>query len=473
MNKPSLHVILVLLVLLPVLAGPVPAAGYSDPQNRFSLDTPKDWKIRTHEDGIRKAVMEALGGVPSVTILARDVPATETLETQPSQYERIAGSVGADIIVVKMSEESVELAGHPALQRMYAVMGLRGKRARILATFVKVGPLSLTIAATAGKQGFSRNASLVRKSLQTLRFSSSLTKAGRIPPSAEQSASPDEAKRQAIQDVRRKAYQAFHEEMPDRPEGQERLRLSYRVRPGNEFRVHMVMAGRMVAGTPGRDEEAVSENALKYELESVQSVLSADEPGTFRVRFTTRPETVAMLVDGVQQDAGRTVFPDMTVRMTRQGEIFGLDDRARRHGVSADAGRLALMGVRNFFPRFPDREVSIGDRWDLLPSPAENGVEGFVRFIGIQEVQGQRCAVLHVHSRLPMTLPGDLEQGFGREGVRFEGWVETDMTQWFALDMGWPIMGDGQSVYETSLMKDGETVSRTTFHFDVNFEIPL
>ena len=485
-NRYGLHVIHVFLALFLVLSCPVLAAGYSDPQNRFSLETPRDWQVRTHEDGVPEAVLEALAGHPSLTILSKEVADAETLAMQPANYERIVGAMDEDIIVVKMNEESVEIAGHPAVQRTYVVIGQRGTRARIFATYIKVGSLSLSITATASERGFSRIEPLFSGSLQTLRFSSSLTEAGGVPPSpAKSRSSARAAERQEIEEafrqgaisreeyVRRKARLAFDEATPESPETQESHQLAYRVQPGNEFTTHIVMAGRMVTEDLGQGGGAGSENALKYELESVQSVLPADKPDTFITRITTKPENVVILVDGIRQDAGLGAFPETAIEMTRQGDIIGLDDRAQRHEASAEGGLLTLMGVRNSFPRLPDRAVRVGERWDLLPSHAEEGFEGSVHFIGLQNVQGLQCAVLHVHSRLPLTLPRELAEGFAREGVDFQGWIETDMEQCFALDMGWPIRGEGHTAYDTKSIKDGETVSHTTFHLDVSFEVPL
>lgn len=283
--------------------------------------------------------------------------------------------------------------------------------------------------------------------------------------------SPAEAPARETEGARRSTSVAVQEERLERAERHEGIVLGYHVRPGDEFRARIVMAGRMFTELPGQEEAAASENAFEYELESFQTVHPGDEPGTFVTRIVTVPVRSVMFVDGVPQDVEPAVFPEMTIGMTRKGDVVGFNELVQER-MGATNGRAAgFMGIRNSFPRLPDREVRIGDRWPLLRSPAEEGSDGFVEFVELREEHGVECAVLHVSSMVPVTLPRDLEERLAHDGVHVSGTLETDSTQCFALDMGWPIQGEGRSVHETTLVQDGETVSHTALHLEIGFEV--
>ena len=155
------------MLILIVLCQP-PVAGYTDLQQRFSLEPPKGWQVQMDKSGV--ATFMAPDGVTALIIFPKRVSESTTLDTLPLAYERLLKEAQPGVSVELLEGMSFEIAGQPALQRVYAIKRGPGERARAMVTFIKVGKLSLTLAATTSEKEFAEYKQVFLKSLQTLRF---------------------------------------------------------------------------------------------------------------------------------------------------------------------------------------------------------------------------------------------------------------------------------------------------------------
>lgn len=145
-------------------------AEYVDPQQRFSLEPPEGWQVQTDRSGV--ATFTAPDGVTSLVIFPSEVSESENLDSLPPAYEQLLREVQPGVSLKMLKGTRVEIAGRMGLQREYRIEREDGKVARAMVTFVKVGRLSLTLAAAANEVEFAKFKPVILKSLQTLRFPS-------------------------------------------------------------------------------------------------------------------------------------------------------------------------------------------------------------------------------------------------------------------------------------------------------------
>jgi hypothetical protein len=122
------------------------------------------------EDSSGVASFTSPDGITSLIILPTKLSQTETLDTIPSVYEQLLKESQAGISVEIARQKRVEIAGQPALQRWYIVERDEGGSFRAMAAFIKIGQLSLTIAAIASETGFAEVEPVLQACLRTLRF---------------------------------------------------------------------------------------------------------------------------------------------------------------------------------------------------------------------------------------------------------------------------------------------------------------
>ena len=159
-----------LVVILFVMCQPL-LAEYMDPEQRFSLKPPEGWQVRALEDESGIAVFKAPDGVTSFMVLPLVAPESATLDDMPSKYEQLLKDAQPEISLKVLEETRVEISGQLALQREYIIERGAGERARMMATFIKMGDLSLTLAGTTlGEREFAKFKPVFQECIQTLRF---------------------------------------------------------------------------------------------------------------------------------------------------------------------------------------------------------------------------------------------------------------------------------------------------------------
>ena len=156
------------VLFLLVLCQPL-LAEYTDPQGRFSMQPPDGWQARTLDDESGIVVFKEPDGVTSLMVLPV-VAESATLEGMPSEYEQLMKEAQPGVTLKVLEETRVAISGQQALRREYVIERGVGERAKTMATFIKLGNLSLTLAGTCGEEEFAKFKPVFSKSMQSLRF---------------------------------------------------------------------------------------------------------------------------------------------------------------------------------------------------------------------------------------------------------------------------------------------------------------
>ena len=181
MQKGTINIRIFSIVFLTLLLlGQSALAAYNDPQERFSLEPPEGWKV---QGGTGLAVFTDPDGATSLIVLPGEFSESTTLNEISSVYEKILKEARPDTAVEVVKETKIEIAGHPALQKEYALKGERGKSGRILAAFVKKGTLSITFAATVSEAEYGDVKPVLQSFFQSLRFPKAVSEAIILTPS--------------------------------------------------------------------------------------------------------------------------------------------------------------------------------------------------------------------------------------------------------------------------------------------------
>jgi hypothetical protein len=468
-----------LMLVLIVLCQPL-LAEYVDRQQRFSLNPPEGWQAEVDESGT--AIFIAPDGVSSLIILPGEAAESTTLDALPSAYEQLLKDAQPGVSVEMLREERVRLAGQLALQRKYSIRRGAEKRATAMVTFIKVGRLSLTLAATATEAGFAEIEPALRACLQTLRFPAVRGEPAPSPSPVVQPAREIQAKLKALEQARRAGILGDEEytrkkdelvrqqeKIREVPTPMEALQLRYNVQPGDEFRTRVAIEGKMATEVFQMGGVRGSEELLTYELTSVQKIESVAEDGTFVARIEPIPGTVTMSIDGKPQEVDPELLPEVLLRMTRLGEVVELKYLTASTEIALGREIFDFTGISNTFPIFPEEEIEIGDSWELTPTTRDTGLEGTAKLLGFERVQGYECAIIQIRSSKPISIPEELKGSFARQGLSVNGKIEIDVTQFSELEKGWPLNGSGNTIYEATLFKNGEEISRTMYSFHVSF----
>ena len=166
----SIWIIAGAFLISSLLCQPLLADEYVDPQKRFTVVPPEGWEVMVADDGSGLASFTSPDGEASLIILPAKVSDSASLDSLPESYEMMLKGAQEGILLRTLGEKRLEIADHQALQKEYKISSTDGKTAMALATYIKVGELSLTLAATISEGGFDNIAPLVEASIKTLRF---------------------------------------------------------------------------------------------------------------------------------------------------------------------------------------------------------------------------------------------------------------------------------------------------------------
>jgi len=166
------------------LAEPIVGAQYTEPQGRFSLDTPQDWVVLTVADGSSVPILSDPAGKASLIVLVGETPGTQGLDALPGGYEGLLRASRADVSLTPTGDTRLQLAGQPALQRRYRVHGPTTTPRILWATFVQAGPLSLALVAGALEADFASFEQAFQQCVQSLLFSAAPQSSGVRPDAA-------------------------------------------------------------------------------------------------------------------------------------------------------------------------------------------------------------------------------------------------------------------------------------------------
>ena len=145
-------------------------SAYTDPQMRFSLKPPEGWQVEVTDTESGTASLAAPDGGTFILILPEEVPEASDLRGLATRYEKLLRKTRPGMSVELLEEGRAEIGRQPALLRYYALEGTDDRRARVMATFVKRGSLSLTIAATVSDEKFAELRPVLQACFRTLRF---------------------------------------------------------------------------------------------------------------------------------------------------------------------------------------------------------------------------------------------------------------------------------------------------------------
>lgn len=159
------------LMMFGVAICPHVAAGYTDPQQRFSLETPTGWQVQTPPDESGVSAFASPDGRAKFIILPLPLPESATMADLVSAYEQFVRETQAGIKLVLEKETTVEVAGQSALRREYRVETGDEKPGKVMTTFIKTGDQSLTLHASARTEAeFVTFEPIFRRCLGSLRF---------------------------------------------------------------------------------------------------------------------------------------------------------------------------------------------------------------------------------------------------------------------------------------------------------------
>lgn len=247
------------------------------------------------------------------------------------------------------------------------------------------------------------------------------------------------------------------------------LQLRYNVQPGDAFEMHITLEGKIVTEVYRQQGVDEAEKLVKYELATMQKVESIEEEGILVVRMDPIPETVSISVDGNPLHIEGEVIPKTIFRMTKLGEIVEMQYLTPLNRILLGPEVFDFTSITHVFPKYPEETIEIGSRWRQSPAVPETGIEGVINLVGIEEINGLPCAIIQIHSSMPISFPNEQEKGLTRQGLRLQGRIEKNMELSIGLETGWPLSGNGKMNYMVTLFRDEEKLSQTIYNLDVSF----
>ncbi len=270
------------------------------------------------------------------------------------------------------------------------------------------------------------------------------------------------------------------------------VQLAYKLRPGEVLDYVTRLEGNGTVQAMGRTSPVTMTGELRYR----QAVRSVDSVGRMTVTTTVTQSKVNAQWAGQPLPVNLT-FPPVTVIMTPNGQISGSQVAAppatTPAPASASLGRLesllgglggglgsgAFSGLGNLsdqvmlfdFSKFfstarnlglPRGAVKVGQNWTDIttlasPSGQQISIQSSSRLVGLQTVNGRRCARIVSSYSVPLNLNLQLAQALGITGSQ-----QGSNTTLFAVDLGRPVRTTGTVASRMTMSEPALTGGQAT-----------
>ena len=258
------------------------------------------------------------------------------------------------------------------------------------------------------------------------------------------------------------------------PAGAQGLQLYYDLKPGQLLRYQCNVTGSGTAEAAGRRDPVTMRAQFIYEMQVLQ--VQGD-------RATVQCRTTDTMVGATYAGQPLPVavnIPTITVVMDKWGRIISSQVQAAPQAVSsplagllggqlAGGGSAGSLDVSQLYgqlhlPGFPKRAVRVGEVWDQQAQVATASGQPIVlawrtRLVGIEDLDGRRCAKLRTAYSFPLDL---LLSAMLKDLLALQGNVQGTSVMYFDLGAHVPVAFD--SVQQTEMkmsaaMLTGEQVS--------------
>lgn len=245
------------------------------------------------------------------------------------------------------------------------------------------------------------------------------------------------------------------------------VELRYRVSPDDDIRAHMVIEGAVTTITGQGGREATT--PFRYALEATQEISEENQTGIFTLIIAPIPETVDLTFDGQPPTSGEVPIPSVRLGMTRLGEIVEVEYILGDETYSLDDLPNSLPSLHSIFIALPQRSVDVGERWELTPFSSGPGTQGFAELRSFVEIEGSAAAEIFTAGQAAVTVPSELEEIYAEQGLTVDGTTTTELTIFFSLDHGWPMMSEGVTSMNVSLSLGEEVLQQVTYEFNISY----
>ncbi len=209
--------------------------------------------------------------------------------------------------------------------------------------------------------------------------------------------------------------------------GGEAVALAYALAEGQSERYRIEMA---VEGTVTAEDLGLPEQPISTELEETLSwtVTDVDDEGVATVRVAVEGVTGTANGQPVPADA---VGLETQIRLGPDGRVLSAGGLSFASGGDLPGG---LPGMDQMTPLLPDHPVAPGDTWEKTFSQEVPFGEGELvfttesTFVGYEEVEGVRAAVITSRVRLPLDLSVNLGEMLATLAGEDDGPSREDLT---------------------------------------------
>lgn len=230
------------------------------------------------------------------------------------------------------------------------------------------------------------------------------------------------------------------------------LRHNFAPNQKDEYKVEMTMLQKVAIPSMG-DQDMNVKGGMKYHL-----TYGAKDATSGKADFGLKITDIKMDMEGPMADAA-----DMTDQIPKEMKLEAkIDDRNRITDYKVDKANMSMMmmsgansAMSNFFIEFPEKEVAIGDTWDVkMPKNPMMGNEEAIlkaKLVGEKDVDGKKMYVLTLEGKINTKIDmGEMMKGEADPTGMLAG---MDMVVSGSMDMNSEALVDQAS---------GKTISMTT-----------